>query len=309
MPIDQYFTDMFAAWDRATAQVPAEERGAMVGGFIDQYTAEAKPVDDTGIAVEDTAIDGPHGAIPVRAYRPAGTVNAALVWAHGGGFLAGDLDMLEAHMVSMELARRGGAAVVSVDYRLAGEGVRHPVPIDDLHAAWLWWSGQDSFRGLPVAIGGASAGAALATSVAMRVRDRAERAPDSLLLAYPWAHFPVPVLSASVHAEMEPIPWRFDPLGLEGAVRNYVGRISDLPPDALPGAGRLDGLPPTRIVVSEYDDLRPSAELLERQLAEVGVPVESYLSAGMLHGHLNHPPTLPEVGRSLDFLAKALAAS
>ncbi|GAB3995727.1 hypothetical protein GCM10029992_13760 [Glycomyces albus] len=168
-------------------------------------------MDATGITVEDLAIDGPHGPIPVRTYRPADPLNAALVWAHGGGFLAGDLDMLEGHMVSMELARRAGAAVVSVDYRLAGDGVRHPVPIDDLHAAWLWWSGQDSFRDLPIAIGGASAGGALATSVAMRVRDRAERTPDSLLLAYPWAHFPVPVLSASLLAEMEPIPWRFDP--------------------------------------------------------------------------------------------------
>lgn len=85
-----------------------------------------------------------------------------------------------------------------------------------------------------------------------------------------------------------------------------MGRISDLPPDAMPGAARLDGLPPTRIVVSEFDDLRSSAELLERQLRERDVPVESYLALGMTHGHLNHPPRLPAIDESIDFLAKGL---
>ncbi|WP_328676143.1 hypothetical protein [Streptomyces sp. NBC_00343] len=46
-----------------------------------------------------------------------------------------------------------------------------------------------------------------------------------------------------------------------------------MPTDALPGATRLDGLSPTRIVLSSHDDLRPSGELLERQLAEAKVPV------------------------------------
>jgi acetyl esterase/lipase len=85
-----------------------------------------------------------------------------------------------------------------------------------------------------------------------------------------------------------------------------VGRISDVPRDALPGAARLDGLSRTRICISEYDDLRASAELLERQLREVGVPVESYLARGMTHGHLNHSPTIAEVSASLDFLAKGV---
>ncbi|RRS01260.1 alpha/beta hydrolase fold domain-containing protein [Glycomyces terrestris] len=309
MPVDEYFTEMHAAWERATAAVPETERGEMIGPFIDRYTASARPVDATGVAVEDTAIDGPHGPIGLRTYTPEGPLAGSLLWAHGGGFLSGDLDMLEGHMVSMELARRARVAVVSVDYRLARDGVRHPVPIDDVHAAWNWWSDREPHRGLPRAIGGASAEGALAAAAAMRLRDEGERLPEALLLAYPWMHFPVPALTPSLSAEMTAVPWRFDPLGLEWAVRNYVGRTSDLPPDALPGAGRLDGLPPARIVVSEYDDLRPSAELFERQLAEAGVAVESYVAAGMTHGHLNHPASVPEVGRSLDFLASGWAAS
>ncbi|MFJ7244676.1 alpha/beta hydrolase fold domain-containing protein [Kitasatospora sp. NPDC098652] len=146
-------------------------------------------------------------------------------------------------------------------------------------------------------------------AAALRLRDLGQRRPDALLLAYPFAHFPNPALDADTRVEMEALPplLRFTTEGIESMVRNYVGRLSDLPPSAMPGAADLRGLPATAIVVAEYDDLRPSGELLERQLAEVGVGVRSYLAAGMTHGHLNRNSSLGEVDRSLDFLAAVLA--
>lgn len=307
MPVDEYFTAMFRGLEAATAQGDTdEEKDALGQAFMREYTGEAIAWDATGVAVEDTAIDGPHGSIPLRLYRPEGTVGGAVLWCHGGGFRWGDLDMREAHAVSIELARRAGVAVASVDYRLADDTVKYPVPIDDVHAAWNWWCNQPLPEGAPIALGGASAGAALALATALRTRDTGGRPADVLLLAYPFAHYPNPSLSPAMNAEMAAVPFRFEPESVEGMVRNYVGRISDVPPDALPGAARLDGLPRTRIVVSEYDDLRASAELLERQLREVGVPVESYLALGMTHGHLNHSPELAEVAQSLDFFAKGL---
>jgi acetyl esterase len=285
MPVHEYFTAIFS-------------------GTADPYDPDW---DTTGLAVEDTEVPGPHGPVPVRTYRPGGDLAGAILWVHGGGFRHGDLDMPEGHIVAAELARRAGAFVVSVDYRLAdGEHVLYPVPIDDVHAAWTWLTGLDEFAAVPVGIGGASAGAALAISTALRARDTGPRPVDALLLAYPFAHYPNPALDWSLYPEMAEIPARFDTASVEGMVRNYVGRISDVPADALPGAARLDGLPPTRIVVSEYDDLRASAELLERQLADLGVPVESYLALGMTHGHLNHPPRLPAIDESISFLAKGL---
>jgi acetyl esterase/lipase len=259
-----------------------------------------------GITVRELSIPGPHGPIPLRTYRRVGESSGAALWVHGGGFRHGDLDMPEAHTVSAELAARSGALVVSVGYRLAVDGVRYPVPVDDVHAAWTWLC-TTSGDATP-ALGGASAGAALALATAMRARDTAARLPDALLLVYPFAHFPVPAPDPVTAAEMAgpDALGRFGQLDVEDMVRNYVGRISDLPPDALPGAGRLAGLPPVRLVVAEYDDLRPSAELLERQLREVNVPVRSYLARGVPHGHLNHVADLPARTESLDFLAGAL---
>ncbi|WP_416968728.1 alpha/beta hydrolase fold domain-containing protein [Streptomyces sp. 4F14] len=256
-----------------------------------------------GVQVEDRTVPGPHGDIPVRVYTPADP-RRTLLWLHGGGFMGGDLDMPEAHLVSAELASRAGASVVSVGYRLAVDGVRYPVPVDDAHAAWRWLT--QTYDG-PTALGGASAGAALALSTALRARE--DSCPDALLLAYPFVHFPTPALDDETAAVMWELPplLRFTTASMEHMVRNYVGRLTALPAEALPGAADLTGLPATAVLLSEYDDLRPSGDLLALQLEETGVPVRTYRAAGMLHGHLNRTPSLKEVDRSLDFFAEALA--
>ncbi|MCX4834335.1 alpha/beta hydrolase [Streptomyces sp. NBC_01016] len=260
------------------------------------------------ISVEDRKVPGPHGEVPVRIYSPRDTSHGAVLWLHGGGFSSGDLDMPEAHLVSAELAARARTSVVSVDYRLAVDGTHYPVPVDDAHAAWLWLAGEWSARSGPICLGGASAGAALALSTAIRLRDRDELRPAALLLAYPFVHFPAPALDETAAARMRDVPQllRFTTESIEHMVHTYAGRLTDLPPDAMPGAANLAGLPPTGLVLSEYDDLRPSGDLLARQLEESGVPVRTYLATGMMHGHLNRGPSLEEVDRSLDFFVATL---
>ena len=94
-----------------------------------------------------------------------------LVWAHGGGFAAGDLDMPEADWVARSLAARG-VTVVSVDYRLVGDGCRYPAPSDDVLAAWRWTLAHAEELGVDpdrLAIGGASAGANLVAGAVLRM--------------------------------------------------------------------------------------------------------------------------------------------
>ncbi|WP_199520811.1 alpha/beta hydrolase [Jiangella anatolica] len=264
----------------------------------------------TEVAVAERAVPGPHGAVRVRVYTPPGDPAALLVWLHGGGFAGGDLDIPEAHVVAGELAARTPAVVVSVGYRLARDGVRYPVPVDDAAAAWRWAAAGGVPAAGPRAIGGASAGAAIALTVALRQRGTAA-APDRLLLAYPFAHFPVPALDAAMANVMRALPpeLRFDHERIAHMVRTYVGRVSNLPAEALPGAANLTGLPPAAVVLSELDDLRPSGELLVEQLRESGVEASVQLEKGMPHGHLNSGPPRPGAGASLDFFAAALRPS
>lgn len=266
------------------------------------------------VDVEDRQVPGPHGPVAVRLYRPAGrpASGAGLLWAHGGGFAYGDLDMAEAHVVSAELAARHGVVVASVGYRLATPEVGYPVPLDDVHAAWEWFAGAAASLGATgrLGIGGASAGAALTGGVAVRVRDGGGPVPDALLMAYPAVHFPVPAPSDAYVDELRAVPpgIRLGPEAMLDLTRGYLHRLSGVPADAFCGNGDVRGLPPTSVVLSDVDDLRPSGELFVLQLQDAGVPVRSMVAAGMLHGHLDLPPLpeLPAVGESLDFLAGAL---
>lgn len=276
-----------------------------------EFFADPAELDMPDVAIEDGVIAGPHGDISIRVYQPRGDARRSLLWVHGGGFTGGDLDMAEAHRVSAELAARADALVVSVGYRLAVDGIRYPVPVDDVCAAWLWLTEGEGRARLPsgiIGLGGASAGAALALAAAIRVRDQDRSGPDRLLLAYPFVHFPVPALDDETASEMRGLSaiLRSTPAGIEAMVRNYVGRLTALPPDALPGAADLARLPATAIALSEYDDLRPSGDLLAVQLEDSGVPVRKYLASGMPHGHLNRSPSLAQVDRTLDFFAATL---
>jgi acetyl esterase/lipase len=265
----------------------------------------------TGVSVEAAEVAGPHGPVPVRVYRAVDAQPGAraLLWAHGGGFTSGDLDMPEAHVVSLELAARLRGVVVSVDYRLATETVRHPIPIDDVAAAWEWLLASADALGVDparAAIGGASAGAFLAAAATLRTLGT-DRRPASVLLAYPALHFPNPAVEDAVAEALRQLPptLRFTPQVVVAIFGTYLGRITDLPSAESPGQADLTGYPPVRIVVSEYDDLRGSGELFAQQVASVGGSATVTIAEGMLHGHLNIPPVpdLPEIARSLDFLA------
>jgi len=261
------------------------------------------------VAVADRSAPGPHGDVAVRVYRRPGDdgPGRGLVWVHGGGFRAGDLDMPEADAVARELCVRAGATVVSVGYRLVGDGVHFPVPHDDVFAAWQWAAGALGLDRRRLALGGASAGGNLATGVALRLRD-AGRPAAALLLAYPVLHRRLPAPLSPPPADLDRLPpaLRFRAGDYAQMLADYLG---DTPatPYAVPAEGRADGLPPALVVTSEYDDLRPSAEAFVAQLRAAGVPVTHHGEAGALHGHLNVPGCVP-FQRSVAVLAEFLAA-
>ena len=244
------------------------------------------------VVVESHEAPGPHGPVPVRVYLPEGDVSARplLVWYHGGGFLGGDLNMPEADATGRELCRRAGAVVVSVDYRLATQGVHFPVPHDDAVAAYQW--AVDRFQaGAPAVIGGASAGACLAAGAALRLRDEG-RAPVGVMLLYPLVHPELPepseelaatlALLSSAHAFRGP---SFTPM-----LENYLGApVGEATPYALAGLGALEGFPPTLVINCEYDGLRASGERFSADLRSAGVEVVELLAPDVLHGHINSP--------------------
>ncbi len=142
--------------------------------------------------VSELSATGPHGAIPVRLYRPtprgeAGGALPVLVYFHGGGWTIGDLDTHD--VLCRQLANGSRCAVVSVDYRMGPEH-RFPAAVDDCLAATRFVRDQASALGLDaarLAVGGDSAGGNLAAVIAIMARDAGDLAVAYQLLIYPAA--------------------------------------------------------------------------------------------------------------------------
>jgi len=266
-------------------------------------------VPPAGVVSVDASADGPHGPVPLRVFRPevsTGSTRAALLWMHGGGFVVGTVNDTESVIPATELAARAGAVVVSVDYRLAVNGVQFPVPLDDVVAAWHWM--VSNIAAQRFFIGGASAGGNLAIAAAVRLRDAGQSIPRGMLLGYPLAHFPVPPVTPEFARELDGLPpmLRFPIEYQLGIVYNYIGRVDNLPADVAPGNHDVAGLPEAWIAPDEYDDLRASGEVLAAQLEAAGIPVHVEMARGMVHGHLGRSPSLEPVDKTLDFFAQAL---
>jgi len=151
--------------------------------------AVTQPVPPEVAQVRELQANGPHGAIPLRSYRPLGAAPDALlpvlVYYHGGGWTIGDLDTHDT--LCRELANGAGCAVVAVDYRMGPEH-RFPAAVDDCMAATRWVRAQaaeldvDAAR---LAVGGDSAGGNLAAVVSIAARDGGDPPIAFQLLIYP----------------------------------------------------------------------------------------------------------------------------
>ncbi|MCU1417693.1 MAG: putative acetyl esterase [Schumannella sp.] len=310
MPIHPWLAERFTLI-RDIRSFDATVGDPVAGELFLRYLQDPQPWNPPdGVRVEDRMA----GTVRVKVFRPASSAGpaSALLWMHGGGFVLGSADDTESVIPGYELAARAGAVVVPVDYRLAVGGVRYPAPLDDTLAAWDWLTRNAADLGADPArlfVGGTSVGAALATAVAVRMRDSGRAIPRGMLLAYPIEHFPTPPLAPELLPALELLPamLRFPAEYQLEIVQNYLGRTVDLPADAVPGNHYVAGLPEAWIAPAEYDDLRPSGELLAAQLTAAGVPAHLRIARGMVHGFLGRGPSLEPVSEILDFFAAALS--
>ncbi|MEW9870736.1 alpha/beta hydrolase [Arthrobacter sp. HS15c] len=275
--------------------------------------------------VKDTDFPGPNGPIPARLYGAPTSTGPVLMWLHGGSFSHGDLDMPEAHDVGLGLAARG-VHVISVDYRRVPPwspfrkprpgklpGVRFPVPVDDVTAAFdaVALSASDSGRpGSRIALGGASAGACLAAAATWGLSKGRER-PSSLVLAYPTVHAQLPPMQPELKKKLRGVRglWQFTPATVERMNRNYAGSLGAMTdPRAFPGGADLSTFPKALILNAEFDSLRASGDAFASELAAHHVPVENEYLPGTRHGFLNKPGTTG-MNAGLDRIASWLHAS
>lgn len=243
------------------------------------------------MSAEDTKVKGAAGFLAARVYRNTSGTSPTVVFFHGGGWVAGDLDThdRQARLLAIET----GAVVVSVDYRRPPE-VRFPGAFEDAFAAAkdvvarIAEFGGDATR---VGVAGDSAGGNLAATTAIACRD-AGIGLAAQLLVYPVtdvvgnfadtrenARFPSRAENAEGYFLSRAVMEWFCGHYLADAAHGADWRVSPL------RAKNLAGLAPAVVTTAWYDPLRDEGKAYAEALKAAGVPTSYHDGPGLIHGY------------------------
>lgn len=263
---------------RAETLPPERERANLLAA------RQAAAVDTTGVAIDSRTIAGPGGQqLNLRFYRGPveGPSGAPLVlYAHGGGFVTGNLDTDHARCV--ELAREAGCLLVSVDYRLAPENPC-PAALDDVEAGLHYAIRNSAELNVDVgriAVMGRDAGAALVAGLAQRMFD--DEGPQILVQI-----LHQPMLDSDTtqsRREFQRTPGLNGP-AVSRAWNHYLGHATANGQRVPAHRANLEGLPPTFVSCSEIDPCRDEAIDYAIRLLHAYVHTELHVIAATFNGY------------------------
>ncbi|NVI87703.1 alpha/beta hydrolase [Actinomadura sp. BRA 177] len=265
-----------AEWLRQRALDPTAADASVAGARIHARAVNERSrglLQDPPVpaAERDIVLETAGGSVPVRVTEPATRfTDATIMFFHGGGWIAGDLDTHLQHM--RRLAVETGSTVVGVDYRLAPE---HPYPaaFDDCLAATLHVAGASAGR---LAVAGDSAGGQLAASVALACRDQGIPLAAQLLVV-PVTDVMGGYADSAVNARYPSRQERADGYGLTLAGMRWFADLYTAPGDAWQvsplRAPDLAGVAPAAVHTAGFDPLRDEGNAYAAALRAAGVPV------------------------------------
>lgn len=243
------------------------------------------------------------GGVPgLRATLPGPAPEAALLYLHGGGYIAGSARGYRG--LAAEIGRAAGAATHSIDYRLAPE---HPFPaaIADAVKAYkaLLARGYDPRK---IVFAGDSAGGGLTLSMLVAIRDQGLKMPAAALLISPWADLACEGRSIEEKAAADP---SLTAKGLRASAVHYLG--SQDARRASPIHANLSGLPPLLVQVGSAEILLDDAVAVARAAGAHGVPVQLEIWPDMIHVWHAFAFMLPEGRKAIEaagaFLRRSLS--
>lgn len=230
---------------------------------------------------EDIRLDGPHGTLPVRIYRPSDSRQMpVIVFYHGGGFVFNRMKHYDP--MCSKLAAATGHAVVSVDYRLAPEH-KFPIPVDEAVYAAQWVYDNAATLGFDpsrIAVAGESIGGNLAAVVAQEATRRGTFSVSYQILLCPLTDWAGDYESKHAYG----YGYFLETALIEYCAGHYLNSDAERTnPLASPLYGDTAGLPPALVVTAEYDPLRDEGERYGQKLIKDGVQVTHKRYAGMIH--------------------------
>ena len=276
---------------------------------VDKMSEDGEAAPPDVASVQDGAFAGPGGEIRFRRYRPLGSAGGplpTLIYYHGGGFVIGNIETHDS--TCRRLANKSRCQVISIDYRLAPEHP-FPAPIDDGIAAFRHIRDNaaafeaDARR---IAVGGDSAGGAMAAVVCQTCKSAGEKMPAFQMLIYPATDSSRESGSRKAFAsgyflDKDLIGWFWGAYAPEGT------DLSDLRLSPLL-AKDLAGLPPAFVLTAGFDPLRDEGRAYAERLIDAGVKTTYVNYPGTIHGFFSLTRFLQQGIRANDEAAGVLAA-
>ena len=268
----------------------------------------SQPAPPEVASVRDLEARGPGGPVPLRAYRPLGSADHAvlpvLVYYHGGGWVIGDLDTHDT--LCRQLANLSGCAVVAVDYRMGPEH-RFPAAVDDCIAATRWVRANASALKVDparLAVGGDSAGGNLAAVVTLAARAAGDLPIAFQLLIYPATDQRRGAPSHTANGQgylltADTMAWFHDHYIADPA-QDLDWRASPL---LHPDLGRL---PPAFVLTAGYDPLRDEGLQYAQKLTEAGGRATLVCFERQIHGFILMGRVIDEAHAAVQLCAAQL---
>jgi acetyl esterase len=274
--------------------------------LIDIIEPGVKKVVDTNV---------PNGAsdVPVRIYYPSRKClqnpTPAIFFIHGGGFMFGSIE--EYDMAVKKLARITDMIVVAADYRLAPE-YPYPAALEDVDAVVKWIISNRKALGIAgdrITLMGDSAGANLATVLALKYRDEQKDHILAQVLYYPPTTFMEREFPSRLYFLLDEDRTYF--LTEEFVRLSKEHYLPDSIPDDDPYVSPLEAdlsgdLPPVLLITAQVDPLRDDGRMYAEKLKAAGQDVTYTEYEGMIHGFMNFYMIFPEAKESMrktrDFL-------
>ncbi|SEP18445.1 acetyl esterase [Rhodospirillales bacterium URHD0017] len=259
--------------------------------------------------IDDGDFAGPGGKVRFRRYRPQGAAAGplpTLIYYHGGGFVIGNIETHDS--TCRRLANKSRCQVMSIDYRLSPEHP-FPAPTDDGVAAFRHIRDNAATFGADpkrLAVGGDSAGGAIAAVVCQILRDAGEQGPAFQMLIYPATDSSKQSASRVAFAEgyfltKDLMDWFW---------KAYVPAGTDLADLRLSPllAKDFKGLPPAFVLTAGYDPLRDEGRAYADRLIEAGIKTTYVNYPGTIHGFFSLTRFLSQGLKANDEAAAVMGA-
>lgn len=224
-----------------------------------------------------------HGDVAAVAYSPGGDASGKGVYVnlHGGGFVMRHPEQDDA--ICRYLAANADVTVLNIDYIPAPQS-RFPGPVEQAYDVAVWAAAPERpWDGSRLAIGGQSAGGALAAGTARLALESGTPRIALQVLMYPPLDLTVPARSKK-RADTEMLLVRMGPIFDTAYCPDADRRGDRLISPAADGTVMLTGIAPALVITAQKDILRDEAARYAAQLQETGSLIDHIDLPGVGHG-------------------------